>query len=50
MLVAPKVQQALTLSETPKSVGLRCKPAGDLASLVSKPAEPLVPLLRTVSC
>lgn len=50
MLVAPKVQQALTLSETPKSVGPRCKPAGHLASLVSKPAEPLLPHLSTVSC
>lgn len=50
MLVAPTVQQALTLSETPQSVGPRCKPAGDLASLVSKPAEQLMPHLSTVSC
>lgn len=36
--------------QTPKSVGLRCTSAGDLASLVSKPPEPLMPHLSTVSC
>lgn len=42
MLVVPKVQQALTLSKAPKSVSHRCKPAEDLASLVSMPEETLV--------
>ena len=49
ILVAPNVRQAPTLWETPKLVGPRCKPAGDLASFLSKPAEPLLLHLSTVS-